>query len=167
MNVDEGNSAVATLPFSTTAFGASGGSDTNASGGSDTNASGGSVTSDTNASGGSVTSDTNASGGSDTNASGGSVTKAELRNAAGTAKVLCSVTATGGGGLSPSDRAELHHQRHAHLREQCAERGITISRRGECWLLEGAGVRLLVSTLRMVHDSDLRPVRQYARQNEV
>ena len=35
---------------------------------------------------------------SDTNAVGGVVTKAELRNAAGTAKVLCSVTATGGGG---------------------------------------------------------------------
>lgn len=35
---------------------------------------------------------------SDTNAVGGTITKAELRNAAGTAKVLCSVTATGGGG---------------------------------------------------------------------
>lgn len=35
---------------------------------------------------------------SDTNAAGGTIAKAELRNAAGTAKVLCSVTATGGGG---------------------------------------------------------------------
>lgn len=35
---------------------------------------------------------------SDTNAAGGTTTKAELRNAAGTAKILCSVTATGGGG---------------------------------------------------------------------
>lgn len=35
---------------------------------------------------------------SDTNAVGGTIAKAELRNAAGTAKVLCSVTATGGGG---------------------------------------------------------------------
>ena len=35
---------------------------------------------------------------SDTNADGGTATKAELRNAAGTAKILCSVTATGGGG---------------------------------------------------------------------
>lgn len=34
----------------------------------------------------------------DTNAVGGTATKAELRNAAGTAKILCSVTATGGGG---------------------------------------------------------------------
>lgn len=35
---------------------------------------------------------------SDTNAVGGTIAKAELRNAAGTAKVLGSVTATGGGG---------------------------------------------------------------------
>lgn len=35
---------------------------------------------------------------SDTNAVGGTIAKAELRNAAGTAKILCSVTATGGGG---------------------------------------------------------------------
>jgi hypothetical protein len=35
---------------------------------------------------------------SDTNAVGGTIAKAELRNAAGTPKVLCSVTATGGGG---------------------------------------------------------------------
>ena len=35
---------------------------------------------------------------SDTNAVGGTIAKAELRNAAGLAKVLCSVTATGGGG---------------------------------------------------------------------
>lgn len=35
---------------------------------------------------------------SDTNAVGGTIAKAELRNAAGTAKALCSVTATGGGG---------------------------------------------------------------------
>lgn len=34
----------------------------------------------------------------DTNAVGGTIAKAEWRNAAGTAKVLCSVTATGGGG---------------------------------------------------------------------
>lgn len=35
---------------------------------------------------------------SDTSAVGGTIAKAELRNAAGTAKVLCSVTATSGGG---------------------------------------------------------------------
>jgi len=35
---------------------------------------------------------------SDTNAVGGTIAKAELRNAAGTAKILCSVTATSGGG---------------------------------------------------------------------
>jgi hypothetical protein len=35
---------------------------------------------------------------SDTNAVGGTIAKAELRNAANTAKILCSVTATGGGG---------------------------------------------------------------------
>src|SRR5215204_3030852 len=35
---------------------------------------------------------------SDSSAAGGTIAKAELRNAAGTAKVLCSVTATGGGG---------------------------------------------------------------------
>jgi hypothetical protein len=34
----------------------------------------------------------------DTNAAGGTVAKGEMRNAAGTAKVLFSVTATGGGG---------------------------------------------------------------------
>ncbi|MBE0615151.1 MAG: hypothetical protein IH604_15875 [Burkholderiales bacterium] len=35
---------------------------------------------------------------SDTNAVGGTIARAELRNAAGVAKVLCSVTATGMGG---------------------------------------------------------------------
>ena len=35
---------------------------------------------------------------SDTSAIGGVIAKAELRNAAGTPKVLCSVTVTGGGG---------------------------------------------------------------------
>ena len=35
---------------------------------------------------------------SDTNAVGGTIAKAELRNAAGSPKILCSVTATGGGG---------------------------------------------------------------------
>jgi hypothetical protein len=35
---------------------------------------------------------------SDTAAVGGTIAKAELRNAAGTPKVLCSVTANGGGG---------------------------------------------------------------------
>lgn len=35
---------------------------------------------------------------SDTNAVGGTIAKAEIRNAAATAKILCSVTATGGGG---------------------------------------------------------------------
>lgn len=35
---------------------------------------------------------------SDTNAVGGTIAKAELRNAALTPKILCSVTATGGGG---------------------------------------------------------------------
>lgn len=60
---------VATLTFSNTAFGS-------ASGGTATAAA--------------IT--------SDTNAVGGTIAKAELRNAAATAKVLCSVTATGGGG---------------------------------------------------------------------
>lgn len=64
-----GGSTVATLTFSNTAFGS-------ASAGVATAAS--------------IT--------SDTNAVGGTIAKAELRNAAGTAKVLCSVTATGGGG---------------------------------------------------------------------
>lgn len=64
-----GGSSVATLTFSNTAFGS-------ASSGVATAAS--------------IT--------SDTNAVGGTIAKAELRNAAGTAKVLCSVTATGGGG---------------------------------------------------------------------
>lgn len=35
---------------------------------------------------------------SDTNAVGGTIAKARLRNAAGTDKIICSVTATGGGG---------------------------------------------------------------------
>lgn len=35
---------------------------------------------------------------SDTNAAGGTIAKAELQNNASVAKVLCSVTATGGGG---------------------------------------------------------------------
>lgn len=35
---------------------------------------------------------------SDTNAVGGTIAKAELRNAAGTAKILCSVTLAAGGG---------------------------------------------------------------------
>ena len=35
---------------------------------------------------------------SDTNAAGGTAAKARLRNAAGTDKIICSVTATGGGG---------------------------------------------------------------------
>jgi hypothetical protein len=35
---------------------------------------------------------------SDTNAVGGTIAKARLRNAANTDKVICSVTATGGGG---------------------------------------------------------------------
>lgn len=64
-----GGVTVATLPFSNPAFGA---------------ASSGTATASA------IT--------SDTNAVGGTIAKAELRNAAGTAKVLCSVTATGGGG---------------------------------------------------------------------
>lgn len=60
---------VATLPFSATAFGAA------SSGVSTANA---------------IT--------SDTNAVGGTIAKAELQTSGGTAKVLCSVTATGGGG---------------------------------------------------------------------
>lgn len=64
-----GSAEVATLAFSTTAFGA-------ASTGTATAAA--------------IT--------SDTNATGGTVTKAVLQNAAGTDKILCSVTATGGGG---------------------------------------------------------------------
>jgi hypothetical protein len=35
---------------------------------------------------------------SDTSATGGTVAKARLKNAAGTDKIICSVTATGGGG---------------------------------------------------------------------
>lgn len=35
---------------------------------------------------------------SDTNATGGTIAKARLKNAAGTDKVICSVTAVGGGG---------------------------------------------------------------------
>lgn len=64
-----GGSAVATLAFASTAFGA--------------------------ASSGVATA---AAIVADTNAAGGTIAKAEWRNAAGTAKVLCSVTATGGGG---------------------------------------------------------------------
>ena len=64
-----GGVTVATLTFSATAFG---------------NSSSGTATANA------IT--------SDTNAVGGTIAKAELRNAAGTAKVLCSVTATGGGG---------------------------------------------------------------------
>jgi hypothetical protein len=64
-----GDAEVATLTFSTTAFGA-------ASSGVATAAS--------------IT--------SDTSATGGTVAKARLKNAAGTDKIICSVTATGGGG---------------------------------------------------------------------
>lgn len=64
-----GNVEVATLPFSATAFGA---------------ASVGVATANA------IT--------SDTNATGGTIAKARLKNAAGTDKILCSVTATGGGG---------------------------------------------------------------------
>ena len=60
---------------------------------------------------------------------------------------------------------DLADPRFNHLRQQCAERGIAIRRHGECWLLESTRVRLLVSDLRLVHDSDLRPVRDFARQN--
>ena len=61
---------------------------------------------------------------------------------------------------------DLLHPRHAHLRKQCEQRGILITRRGEGWLLEGGGVRVLVNDLKFVHDSDLRPVRdEYARRN--
>lgn len=35
---------------------------------------------------------------SDTSATGGTIAKARLKNAAGTDKIICSVTATGGGG---------------------------------------------------------------------
>lgn len=64
-----GDVEVATLTFSTTAFGAS-------SGGTATAAA--------------IT--------SDTSATGGTIAKARLKNAAGTDKIICSVTATGGGG---------------------------------------------------------------------
>lgn len=64
-----GASAVATLPFGATAFGSA------ASGIATANA---------------IT--------SDTSAVGGTIAKAELQTNAGVAKVLCSVTATGGGG---------------------------------------------------------------------
>lgn len=60
---------VATLPLSATAFGGA------ASGVSTANA---------------IT--------SDTNAVGGTIAKAEIQTSGGTAKILCSVTATGGGG---------------------------------------------------------------------
>ena len=45
---------------------------------------------------------------------------------------------------------DLDHRRFARLRELCAARGILIRRYGEAWLLEGAGVRVLVSSLRRV-----------------
>lgn len=64
-----GSVTVATLPFGATAFGAA------AAGVATANA---------------IT--------SDTNAVGGTITKAELQTNASVAKVLCSVTATGGGG---------------------------------------------------------------------
>ena len=64
------SATVATLPFSNPAFGAADGAATAAAA--------------------AIT--------SDVNAVGGTITKAELQNAAGTAKVLCSVTAGGGGG---------------------------------------------------------------------
>lgn len=64
-----GNVTVATLTFSNTAFGS-------ATGGTATAAS--------------IT--------ADTNAVGGTIAKASLRNAAGTEKIACSVTAGGGGG---------------------------------------------------------------------
>lgn len=64
-----GDTEVATCPFSTTAFGAS----------SSGTATAASIT-------------------SDTSATGGTIAKATLENAAGTAKINCSVTATGGGG---------------------------------------------------------------------
>jgi hypothetical protein len=64
--------AVATLPFGATAFGNAGAT---VAGRADANA---------------IT--------SDTNAVGGTIAKAELQNTGGTPKVLCSVTATGGGG---------------------------------------------------------------------
>lgn len=63
------SATVATLPFSATAFGAA------VNGVSTANA---------------IT--------SDTNAAGGTITKAELQTSGSVAKVLCSVTATGGGG---------------------------------------------------------------------
>lgn len=63
------SAVAATLPFSATAFGAA------ASGVSTANA---------------IT--------SDTNAAGGTITKAELQTSGSVAKVLCSVTSTGGGG---------------------------------------------------------------------
>lgn len=65
-----GDVEVATLPFSTTAFGSANGSAV--------------------ATAAAIT--------SDTSATGGTVAKATLENAAGTAKINCSVTATGGGG---------------------------------------------------------------------
>lgn len=64
-----GNAEVATCPFSATAFGA---------------ASTGVATANA------IT--------SDTSATGGTIAKARLKNAAGTDKILCSVTATSGGG---------------------------------------------------------------------
>lgn len=64
-----GDVEVATLTFSSTAFGAS------SSGTATANA---------------IT--------SDSSATGGTIAKARLKNAAGTDKIICSVTATGGGG---------------------------------------------------------------------
>ena len=65
-----GDVEVATCPFSATAFGAADGSAI--------------------ATAAAIT--------SDTSATGGTIAKATLENAAGTAKINCSVTATGGGG---------------------------------------------------------------------
>lgn len=64
-----GNVEVATLPFSNTAFGSASSGTATANGITD-----------------------------DTSATGGTIAKATLENAAGTAKVNCSVTASGGGG---------------------------------------------------------------------
>lgn len=64
-----GDVEVATLTFSTPAFGAS----------SSGTATAGAIT-------------------ADSSATGGTIAKARLKNAAGTDKIICSVTATGGGG---------------------------------------------------------------------
>lgn len=57
--------------------------------------------------------------------------------------------------------SELDSPRLAGLRRICQDRGITISRFGQAWLIGGAGVRLIVADLRYVTEADLLPTREH------